>query len=344
MNDLSGTKFWPVFCLIISSQAASFQTFDNDEKACYPRSSSYEVRAVLVPCHPHPYHRRRYCGQAGKLQGFDSDVCEQGKLKDCIKKVVITLKMTNVGPTNCRKQYVVVDEVYDYQTDTKQKLLYPYVLKIKQEPLLQTYRLDCESSVKERCRAMEGVEEEGRKHSRRRKKPWMQKIPWVECDNKFTYTIQKVKRSPELNPQYQKYFNGQTMKTNPYLQGGQSMKADESEQYNKYIRYMNYENSFGNQKFCPKTAVKEREKRILNQDNLNNYPFGLDGEKDVFSNIEYPSTLTRNQGCDSLSEYLYFPNGCIFTGSIFQVDTLLLTTLWCLSQSLAVTKIALCAT
>ncbi|KAL1489373.1 hypothetical protein ABEB36_014282 [Hypothenemus hampei] len=73
---------------------------------------------------------------------------EDGKvLTKCDKKIVLTLKVKNKGLTSCKPQYIILDHVFDPNTEKKQKLLNPYVLKIVQRPVLQVYDLTFENVI-----------------------------------------------------------------------------------------------------------------------------------------------------------------------------------------------------
>ncbi|XP_044745636.1 hapless 2-like [Coccinella septempunctata] len=119
---------------------------------CHTNPPSFEIRALLIPCSV------SYCpcsipGQPAtpRPPDFECQADEgNGRLSNCTKKLIITVRMTNVGRTHCKNQYVVVDHVYDPTSEHKQRLLYPYVLKINQRPIMQTYSLEKESSVNEK--------------------------------------------------------------------------------------------------------------------------------------------------------------------------------------------------
>ncbi|KAL3287603.1 hypothetical protein HHI36_002073 [Cryptolaemus montrouzieri] len=132
-----------------------FQKEWEEEKrsCCHSNSPSFEIRAIMIPCSV------KYCpcsnipGQttSPKPPDFVSETSEDScSISNCTKKLIITVKMTNIGPTRCKSQYVVVDHVYDPSSEHKQRLLYPYVLKINQKPIMQTYTLHKECSVNEK--------------------------------------------------------------------------------------------------------------------------------------------------------------------------------------------------
>lgn len=123
-----------------------------ERECCHTNPPSFEIKAILMPC------AVNYCpcsipGQALTQKQADIE-CDaensNGRLSNCTKKLIITIRMSNVGKTHCKNQYVVVDHVYDPSSEHKQRILYPYVLKISQKPIMQTYSLEKESSVNEK--------------------------------------------------------------------------------------------------------------------------------------------------------------------------------------------------
>lgn len=95
-----------------------------------------EIRAILVRCPRNP--PAMYEGG----EGFDEDEpLSNSDVTKCNKKLLITMRIKNAGPTNCKNVFVVVDHVYDPGTSSTARLLNPYVIKIKQEPITALYKL-----------------------------------------------------------------------------------------------------------------------------------------------------------------------------------------------------------
>lgn len=123
-----------------------------------------EIRALLVRCPRNP------CSEGGNrrvkqplqqqreeslrsFQGFDEDEpLVNSEVKKCHKKMLITMRIKNAGPTNCKNVFVVVDHVYDPATSMNARLLYPYVIKIKQEPITEMYKLRFQHVVNSEAR------------------------------------------------------------------------------------------------------------------------------------------------------------------------------------------------
>lgn len=126
-----------------------------------PQPTNFEVKAVLIKCPPFlPTHNESCSTDGPTLSSYGSfrkrhikggkysrSVNEDFQVLNCKKKMKLTIKIKNSGITNCKNQYILIDHVYDEQSGQKQKLLYPYALKIKQQPIMQIYGLDYESIV-----------------------------------------------------------------------------------------------------------------------------------------------------------------------------------------------------
>ncbi|KAK9872519.1 hypothetical protein WA026_017986 [Henosepilachna vigintioctopunctata] len=136
--------------------ASEFDFSNEDEKqkrdCIHTGSTSFDVRAIMIPCSV------KYCpcsnipGQSCKTPDYTLGNTPEDnyRISNCTKKLVITIKMTDMGVSQCKNEYIVVDHVYDPSSEHKQRLLYPYVLKIKKKPIMQTYKLTRESSVNEK--------------------------------------------------------------------------------------------------------------------------------------------------------------------------------------------------
>lgn len=129
--------------------------------------TNFEVRALLVPC---PKKNRtlveKTCGERRRksigrkrhsayINNNNNNESKEEKprcdadleVTNCKKKIKLTVKIKNSGLTNCKNQYILIDHVFDTVTEQKQKLLFPYVLKIKQQPIYQVYQLDFNSAI-----------------------------------------------------------------------------------------------------------------------------------------------------------------------------------------------------
>lgn len=115
-------------------------------------TTSFEVRALFVKCAKPEQCCNKSTAYTRKMPVNSDEECGNPRnipeeISSCDKKLKLTVKLKNVGTTNTKNQYIIIDHVFDPLTEKKQKLLNPYVLKIKQEPILQTYGLNFENMV-----------------------------------------------------------------------------------------------------------------------------------------------------------------------------------------------------
>lgn len=158
------------FCINKKDDTSNIQDIlKNDERnaRCVPHpnnfknsseTTNFEVRALFVKCiklDPCDDTSAAYTQNIRKVAIKNEDQCDDAdnekstpqEITSCDKKLKLTVKIKNVGATNTKSQYIIIDHVFDPLTEKKQKLLNPYVLKIKQEPLLAIYGLSFESMV-----------------------------------------------------------------------------------------------------------------------------------------------------------------------------------------------------
>lgn len=121
-------------------------------------ATNFEIKAMLTKCMKPKSscdcHNTFQC-QSNETHNLETEEyrnkCEEkadeNALRRCEKKISLTLKIKNRGLTNCNPQYIVLDHVFDPETNKKQKLLNPYVLKIVQKPVFQMYELVLENVV-----------------------------------------------------------------------------------------------------------------------------------------------------------------------------------------------------
>ncbi|CAH2011571.1 unnamed protein product [Acanthoscelides obtectus] len=115
-----------------------------------PEATNFEVRALFLKCDNHSDQTKdtqsmmkRTTLTRTKKNATYYHECKTDTevVNNCTKKIRFTIKIKNYGATNCKDQYILIDHVYDSVTQKKQKLLYPYILKIRQYPIMQLYSL-----------------------------------------------------------------------------------------------------------------------------------------------------------------------------------------------------------
>nr|XP_023030219.1 hapless 2 [Leptinotarsa decemlineata] len=123
--------------------------------------TNFEVRALLVKCRnteksegSSESKKPPLLVQKSKRNAKEIPHCikkDEG-ITNCKRKIKLTVKVKNRWITNCKNQYIVIDHVFDSITQQKQKLLNPYVLKIRQKPVFQRYELGFEAMVNSQAR------------------------------------------------------------------------------------------------------------------------------------------------------------------------------------------------
>ncbi|GLV39649.1 hypothetical protein CBL_08284 [Carabus blaptoides fortunei] len=94
---------------------------------------SCESRSPFAPSTPLP------TSQEGHDDGPGVEI--GSKTLQCGKKLRATLKVTNIGETATYNQYIIIDHVIDPTNGQRVSLLNPYVVVLRQKPLLQLYGL-----------------------------------------------------------------------------------------------------------------------------------------------------------------------------------------------------------
>nr|XP_022911460.1 uncharacterized protein LOC111422497 isoform X1 [Onthophagus taurus] len=158
-NEYSGLvadKFaGPALHKQLDNEARKAQCCAKKMRCCkkLPPPPNIEIRAVMARCtNPPTYCTKRrkmnkplYQGNTERLtrfQGFDEDEpLVQSEVTKCNKKLILTMKIKNEGETNTRSQFIVIDHVYDPISSMTVRILNPYVIKLKQDHVSQTYPL-----------------------------------------------------------------------------------------------------------------------------------------------------------------------------------------------------------
>lgn len=101
-----------------------------------------ELRAAVVSCESRsPFAPTTPFPSAHEAQDDGPGVEIGAKTLQCGKKLRATLKITNMGETATYNQYIIIDHVIDPTNGQRVSLLNPYVVVLRQKPLLQLYGL-----------------------------------------------------------------------------------------------------------------------------------------------------------------------------------------------------------
>ncbi|KAG8223235.1 hypothetical protein J437_LFUL003586 [Ladona fulva] len=120
--DVILTNFISIFfvCNLIAADQIFFKGI---------KSPSVEVRGVYLPCNQE--HKR-----TGKVPTHNRNFNNH-----CSKKISISIKLINVGPSQIQKEFLVLNHVYDPIANATSQLLNPIVFKVNQEPITEVYDL-----------------------------------------------------------------------------------------------------------------------------------------------------------------------------------------------------------
>ncbi|KAL2724081.1 MATH and LRR domain-containing protein PFE0570w-like [Vespula squamosa] len=129
------------------------QTFQYQRRFPIDREPSIEIRAILVRCSEPSeeiLEERAGMNYINKNETFYENLetsSDREQIQNCRRKLIITLKLNNVGKTRTEEEYIVVSHALDPITMQKSRLQNPYVIKVRQESVLQLYGLKFEKIV-----------------------------------------------------------------------------------------------------------------------------------------------------------------------------------------------------
>ncbi|CAG2052984.1 unnamed protein product [Timema podura] len=129
-------------------RSESIQIIRQNKQNNYP----IEIFAELHKCsnlrYSHNKVTRNYSGPPVEELGVDKDEPHfQDEVIRCYRKIVITLRINGHQKKSSNADYVIVDTVVIAGTQTKARLLYPIVFKVKQEEVLHLHELNLDTFV-----------------------------------------------------------------------------------------------------------------------------------------------------------------------------------------------------
>ncbi|RZC41501.1 uncharacterized protein BDFB_003719 [Asbolus verrucosus] len=112
------------------------------------KSTVFEVKAILTDC------PNLQCTNISKTHKV---VVQQNKpilekLTNCHQKLLLTLNVINEGIPSEKSQYIIIDHIVDAVTLKKVRILNPYAVRVRQDPMLQIYDLNFERAVNSEAR------------------------------------------------------------------------------------------------------------------------------------------------------------------------------------------------
>ncbi|KOX71067.1 Neprilysin [Melipona quadrifasciata] len=112
-----------------------------------------EIRAVLSRCSG--FGRKTFGDDfhVRRKRRYDEEQ-DRGTITNdnCTRKILISMRFNNIGKTEIEEKFVVIDHALDSVTMRKIPLRDPYVIKVRQEAILQLYGLKFQSVVNAEAR------------------------------------------------------------------------------------------------------------------------------------------------------------------------------------------------
>ncbi|KAK1117275.1 hypothetical protein K0M31_016825 [Melipona bicolor] len=107
---------------------------------------SIEIRAVLSRCSGFSRKTFEDDFHVRRKRRYDEEQ-DRGTITndDCARKILISMRFNNIGKTEIEEKFVVIDHALDSVTMRKIPLRDPYVIKVRQEAILQLYGLKFQS-------------------------------------------------------------------------------------------------------------------------------------------------------------------------------------------------------
>ncbi|EFA06462.1 hypothetical protein TcasGA2_TC009345 [Tribolium castaneum] len=107
------------------------------------KPTSFEVKSMMTEC---PNQNCLNWSNAHQVIVQRNKTTPE-KLTDCKQKLLLTIKVTNEGIPSDKSEYVIIDHITDPTTLQKVRILNPYAIRIRQQPMLQAYQLKFERAV-----------------------------------------------------------------------------------------------------------------------------------------------------------------------------------------------------
>ncbi|XP_063905010.1 uncharacterized protein LOC135124076 [Zophobas morio] len=117
----------------------------NNLKCCkrQEQSTTFEVKSVITDC---PNLKCTNWSKSHQIVVHNNKPVTE-KLTECNQKLLLTIKINNEGLPSDKSQYVIIDHITDATTLKKVRILNPYAVRIRQDPVLQVYGLKFERAV-----------------------------------------------------------------------------------------------------------------------------------------------------------------------------------------------------
>ncbi|CAH0406039.1 unnamed protein product [Chilo suppressalis] len=104
-----------------------------------PKQEQVVMRAVFIDCELNDSEGTYSDSEATRFQR--EELYKHSVLQGCRKKLALTLKLSSVPENNSGDEYIPIEHVFDGSNKKRIRLLNPYILRIRRESPLQSYKL-----------------------------------------------------------------------------------------------------------------------------------------------------------------------------------------------------------
>lgn len=133
--------FYPLYTHYLETYTSGSSLKSQQSDSTSPKSK-IKIRAILKSCR----NLEEY------LQEKEDQTNAEAKDVKCLKRMTSLIDLSDLEKDNFEHQTIVINQVFDPETGERQVLLNPYVILIKQSPILQRYTLNYENEVNAKAR------------------------------------------------------------------------------------------------------------------------------------------------------------------------------------------------
>ncbi|XP_013148396.1 PREDICTED: uncharacterized protein LOC106110973 [Papilio polytes] len=177
--------------------------------------SQVEVRAVFIDCEPN--NRKGTSDDSDNARFQREELFKHNNLRECKKKLALTVKMTSEPGTSSGDEYIPIEHVFDGSKRKRVRLLDPFVLRLRREAPVQAYkihRIDTVSGI------LSNVDDEHVLRKKNKNSRLQHDIQTaVHSSDSYKYqTVHTLERKKRVNP-FLNMTIGEMSTIPPYLQG-----------------------------------------------------------------------------------------------------------------------------
>ncbi|XP_035430412.2 uncharacterized protein LOC118262875 isoform X1 [Spodoptera frugiperda] len=126
-----------VFLIFQFCISTAFDELEDKSGRNPEENSCVEVRAVFINCEP----EESVASDAESVRFEREELFKHSVLRDCNKKLAVTVKITSEPTTSSGDEYLPIEHVFEGTNKKRIRLLDPYILRLRRELPLQAYKL-----------------------------------------------------------------------------------------------------------------------------------------------------------------------------------------------------------